>query len=512
MDEDLHNIEDLFRSSLDDNEDEVPSRNVWNAVDKRLDKDNIISIKRKYSFLKRIAILLLLLLSISLYELNTNYKINNGLAKNNNNNADSQTQSNKKRDKDINNRIPPNATLAIDTARTDVAKKQNTLKKSAGEDNQELTNLQPVNKDSRYPSQKESSNETTNAEKDISKTQVSRKLTQKKKISTGPASRIKIKNAKPTEDEQPLVRNNDPQVDNQLPSLRKLKIASIEKLKLKPADSIDIKKIFQPIASSKVNVYDSSNKAVSKTTAKKSGNPSRFSITPFLSPDIAWYRLKDDKVDNRQDNASEIEREEKHEFSSTFGALADYKINKHWGLQTGFTFSNTNITVQPKTIYAQPDNTGSVKYRINTSSGYGYVLPSYISNPSIGDSLYAFTSSHSLHYIGIPMAVTYNVTKGKFKLNALAGIATNILTRAKLETSVENGIDNSIETVDNMQGLKKVYLSGLAGIGVDYKLSNKTALTFAPVMRFAVNSINKDATVKSYPMSFGFVVGLKAGL
>jgi hypothetical protein len=222
--------------------------------------------------------------------------------------------------------------------------------------------------------------------------------------------------------------------------------------------------------------------------------------------------LHDDKVVNQQDNASELEKEEKPEFSSTYGALVDYKINKHWGLQSGITLSNTNITVDPKTIYAQQDNTGNVKYRINTSSGYGYVLPSFSSNPVVGDSLYAFTSTHSLQYIGIPLAVTYNVTKGKFKFNALAGLSANILTKAKLETTVEKGFSNSAETLDNLKGLRKMYFSGLAGIGVDYKLTKKTAMTFAPTMRFALNSINKDATVKSYPMSFGFVVGLKLDL
>ncbi|MBL0200304.1 MAG: outer membrane beta-barrel protein [Chitinophagaceae bacterium] len=266
------------------------------------------------------------------------------------------------------------------------------------------------------------------------------------------------------------------------------------------------------IVSAKPKAADSINNSIAKTASKKTSKPSRFSFTPFFSPDIAWYRLQDDKLGSQPDNAKELEKEERHEFSYTYGVLADYKINKHWGLQSGVTLSNTNITVEPKTIYAQQDNTGGVKYRINTSSGYGYVLPSFSSNPAIGDSLYAFTSTHSLQYIGIPLAVTYNITKGKFKFNALAGISANILTRAKLEATLEKGFNNSIETVDNIQGLKKVYFSGLAGIGVDYKLTKKTSMVFAPTMRFALNSINKDAPVKSYPMSFGFNVGLKIGL
>ena len=153
-----------------------------------------------------------------------------------------------------------------------------------------------------------------------------------------------------------------------------------------------------------------------------------------------------------------------------------------------------------------------IKYRINTSSGYGFILPSYSANPVIGDSLYAFTSTHSLQYIGIPIAVTYSIAKSKFTFSARAGVSTNFLTKAKLEASVEKGFDNSIETVNNIQGLKKIYFSGLAVIGIDFQLSKKTALAFAPTMRFALNPINKNATVKSYPMTFGSSVGLKIEL
>ena len=94
----------------------------------------------------------------------------------------------------------------------------------------------------------------------------------------------------------------------------------------------------------------------------------------------------------------------------------------------------------------------------------------------------------------------------------MAGLSVNILTGAKLETSVENGFDNSFETINKLQGLQKTYFSGTAGIGAAYKLTKKTAITFVPTLRFALNPINKDAAVKSYPMSLGLAVGLKIDL
>ena len=89
MDKDLHDIEDLFRAGLDDNE-ERPSSNVWDAIDIRLDKDTVIIIKKKYNTLKKISLLLLLLLiGLSLYEL-SNRHTDDSLAKINSTSVDKE--------------------------------------------------------------------------------------------------------------------------------------------------------------------------------------------------------------------------------------------------------------------------------------------------------------------------------------------------------------------------------------------------------------------------------------
>lgn len=517
MDENLHNIEDLFQSALDDNE-ETPSRNVWEAVDKRLDKDNIVSIKRKYTNIKRIAVLLLFLLaSFALFDV---YKINNirkgnGFAKTNDT-ADSsnQNKSGTIADNTANSKNGANSAFTSDTNKTLVNGKGNVVPGNSAIANKNLPNNQTLPQPIYSPTslQKQKINAASNSGKDMSDQQTAFASGQKKKYTNKSAYRVKIKNATAIEDEESLVKNIDVQQDDKISELKGLKNISRAKIEFLSQDSIGTNKLNQVIGVSKIKITDTSNKTIAKLLKKKFNKPSRFSVTPFFSPDIAWYRLMDDNVSNQSDNASEFKKEENHEFSSTYGALVDYKINKHWGIQSGLTMANTNITVQPKTIYAQQDNTGIIKYRVNTSSGYGYVLPAFSANPVVGDSLYAFTSTHSLQYIGIPAAITYNIVKSKFKFNAMAGVAVNFLTRAKLETTVEKGFNNAVETVDNLQGLKKVYFSGVAGLGADYKLSNKTALTFAPTIRVALNAINKNAPVKSYPVSMGFVMGLKIGL
>ena len=509
MDENLQNIEDLFRTALND-EEEIPSPNIWEAVNKKLDKDTIVSIKRKYTTLKKVAILLvLLLLSFTLYEVNFIYKSKEYTK----NNIDKKNKDiiNAKTDEALIKNNRSNIVAGVDTAPTNITPIQKiTLNKIVADANKDLNNHQNTVTENNVVFQKQTSIKITTTAKDIFDTHTTAGITSKKKINTGLACYIKIKNAKISEDEQLLVQNNAK--DYLRSSLKNVNTVLFETLQMRSKDFINSKKITPLIITQKVNLSDSSSKIFIKILPKNFRKISRFSITPFIAPDIAWYRLEDDKIGNQIDDAKEIEKDEKHEFSSTVGVLIDYKINKYWGLQSGLSFSNTSITVQPKTIYAQQDNIGSVKYRINTSSGYGYVLPSYISNPSIGDSLYAFTSTHSLQYIGIPLAITYAITKGKFKFNAVAGAAANILATAKLKTTVENGLANSTETVNNLLGVKNMYLSGLASVGIDYSLTNKIALTFMPTIRFALSSINKDATVKSYPTSLGFAVGLKITL
>ena len=507
MDKNLHDIEWLFHSALNDNE-ETPSEDTWEKIDKQLDKDNIVTIKRKYTKVKRIAVfLLLVLLGFVVYDV---YKTNmlqniNDFAKNKYNDSDEQKQLDRKADKISNEKTESTSAAVAGKENAAIYKEDHiVLNDPLAADKKSMNKKQPA-----LTSNYSLKNRNIDGVPNSVKNQSNLSETQNKKHHTRLPYRVSNTNAVLAEDKQILVQDTYELENNQVQSLRRLGKVSMERLKKETANFINAKKILLPITAARIKVAGADRIAVSKN---KKANSSRFFVTAFFSPDIAWYRLKDNNESNQQDNASEIEKEEKHDFSSTFGALVDYKINKHWGLQSGLTLSNINITVQPKTIYAQPDNTGSIKFRINSSSGYGYVLPSYIMNPSIGDSLYAFTSSHSLQYVGIPLAVTYNIVKGKFDFNVMAGLSFNILTSAKLETSVENGVDNSYETIHQLQGLQKTYFSGIAGIGSSYKLTKKTAVIFAPVIRFALNSINKNAVVKSYPMSFGIAVGLKIEL
>ncbi|MEO7766110.1 MAG: hypothetical protein ABIS01_01745, partial [Ferruginibacter sp.] len=92
MNKNLHDIDKLFKTALD-NQEENPSKGVWDNIDKNLDKNKVVDISRKYFQLRRVAIVMLvLLLGAGIYTF-TKWKTPDELANNDDQKIHSQSKS-----------------------------------------------------------------------------------------------------------------------------------------------------------------------------------------------------------------------------------------------------------------------------------------------------------------------------------------------------------------------------------------------------------------------------------
>ncbi|MCZ0211799.1 hypothetical protein OZK63_41295, partial [Streptomyces sp. UMAF16] len=53
---------------------------------------------------------------------------------------------------------------------------------------------------------------------------------------------------------------------------------------------------------------------------------------------------------------------ENNELSYSIGVLAQYRV-KHWQISTGLQYTQSFVTIQPKTIYASQNSNGLVQYK-----------------------------------------------------------------------------------------------------------------------------------------------------
>ena len=484
MKKNLHEIDELFRQAIDQHS-EMPDKEVWDAIYSNLNKNEIKHAGRKYTGLKRVAVFFLLLfLCIAIYDSGIKH-VNHGTAKAGKPGGEKAVSKNNS----VNGQhiIPQNG--AGNSSETSTAE----TKKITVDDRTQMEKIPVAGKS--ITENKNHLQEPIMQGENI--TVRNRKQLEKK---------IWITNKE--QDQNPVINSdwkNIQVANNEVADKKHGRQTTIYPFLAAGAknSSMDISSLEKLLQSTPIIVV---NENISrKNNGGKSS--SRFSATVFFSPDIASYRITDDQPGVGEDE-DDIRKGESPDLSSTTGAWIDYKLGEHWALQSGISFSNAIIVINPKIIYAEQDNVGNVKYRYNSSSGYGYVLPKF-SNPNIGDSLYAFAATHTLQYVGIPLGVKYNFSTGRFSFFAGAGVSANILVKGTIETLVENGTNNENELMNKLEGLKKIYFSGSVNIGAEYKLSDKFSLQVTPVKRFALNSINNKTPIKSYQQSFGFAAGIR---
>jgi hypothetical protein len=533
MKENLHDIDKLFKAALDDHNENPPAA-VWDAIDKNLDKNTVIDINKKYIKVRRIAIaLLVLLLGAGIYTLMNLNKagkaINNYTDNSSRNNEQPNRKSNLTEGKtSLSKKAEPTTAapvnentrvnqaeagvVAVTPTQVDKSVLNDAPKEIKRQDEQIVKKAERGRQEYKNELKQSADNNdfaaftktTKQLEKENSKNAVSRKIITKKGwqkagITGGGISEEDNKEV------STVLQHNEQQTAGQLEAIPLIN-----------------PEIIKPIAKTNFSVISENNVFKSNTIklllpGKQRGKiktPS-FAATFFFAPNIASNNIKDEKHEHRpgsrpdNDDKDRIRQGEQHQSSTSFGVLLDYNINQHLTLQSGISVTNKSILIKPKTIYADKDDNGAVKYLYNCSSGYAFLSSKSVTNPVIGDSLQAFESTNKLQYMSIPLAVKYTWSFNKIDLFTSVGTAVNILTNGKLETEIEDGLNKQATVSNKINGLKPAYMSGNISVGAAYNFNDKFALSFTPVFNFALASSTKDAAVKTYPNSIGLAAGIR---
>lgn len=512
MDKDINNIDDIF-NKIYQKYSEEPSENVWDKINAGLDKEELYIYKKKFIGLRRMAILLFFLVSVILmYESRDNYTHKENKQINSNNNSKVQDSLFYK---------PLNAkdyTVAIKGVNTKNRKKFNAIAENDFIISKEFKSTKILKSSFIYPNiwtnKAKSHLFSISSELDKSKflnifdTQFLNLEDTKMKIITSKIkSDILSKNINFNRANNLNFKNGNSRISLLEDTFK----FSPNWLALLPKSNMLVENIS---CKSKIFVTDLSfnNINISKTS-KLIAKPFKpyWALSGYTSIDRSEYNLNNDQIDlvsNVKNEKDEINNREKHNLSISTSLFATRQLTKHFGFLTGIIFANTSISIDPQEMYSGVLPNGTIGYKFITSSGYSYLQPRFGLPPVIGDSLLSSSAQHNLHSFGIPIQFLYRVERKKIAIMPSAGFSFNFIYKTTVLTQVKNAFNTESVTIDDLNGMRKIYLDIIGGVNFQFYINNKWSFNLMPSFRYAVTPITQSNVVKTYPYSIGISSGL----
>lgn len=535
MDENLHHIDDLFKKGINDYE-EAPSKNVWEQLDKDLDKRKVVSISRKYNALKWVAAALFLFSSaIAMYTFNMRSKISESEAG--------------RSDHPFNGQQNPGSGDQVVTQRNDAPSKNNATSSAGtlspkdfaqGNNAAEVVVDQQggnVNADSRNAKQLNNpdNNAANRSTPGIQPETISGKVMPEailKPENAGNLASLKsyIGSKKSADKKLDLAGNivrdrnssailpDRPQANDQ-PSLAIAADPEAKTLNINPDSETD-KASITPTMLAKYRTATFSRSSLPALTAEQEKMAIRlqttqkpmFTITPFYSFDALHSRVSNTDFKFREEDRREIKDKEEIGNSSTIGLAFHIALDDRWSLGSGLAKSSMTTTIKPKQIFARPDNTGKINYRINCAAGYTVVNLKYSPTPGFGDSVLALASKNTLEYFSVPLNLSYKIGKGKFTVSPGVGLAMNFLSKSSIQTEISKGALKEKMSFDRIEGLNSTYVSGNIGVGIDYAMNRTFSLSLLPSTAIGMSSINSNTPVRTFLNKTSLGLGLSINL
>jgi len=264
---------------------------------------------------------------------------------------------------------------------------------------------------------------------------------------------------------------------------------------------------FDIIQSDRINFIPqriSSEDILIKHDSKSSLN--KLSITAFFSQEFAGYNLSDD--DATAADGREIEKRERNAFSASMGVYLNYRINRKWVIQSGLSYSWSTSNIDSAKSFAVLDNSGNVQFKMNTITGYGYLQYPPTIPTSVGDSVLTGKAFSRIHYLTLPVLISYRFPFKRFSLLVGAGVSFNLLTSATLETKIYGPNLRELETVIPIKGVRSFNYGIILKADLEYHINNRLGVNIIPSFKNSISPINIHSALSAYPYNFGIGAGI----
>jgi hypothetical protein len=232
----------------------------------------------------------------------------------------------------------------------------------------------------------------------------------------------------------------------------------------------------------------------------------KLSITTFFSQEFAGYSLADD--DATAADGREIEKRERNAFSASMGVYLNYGIHRKWVVQTGLSYSWSTSNIDSAKSFAVLDNSGNVQFKLNTIAGYGYLQYPPTLPTSVGDSVLTDKAMSRIHYLTLPVLLSYRIPLKRFTLLVGAGVSFNLLTSATLETKIYGPNLREQETVIPIKGIKNLNYGIILKADLEYHINNRLGVNIIPSFKNSISPINIHSALSAYPYNFGIGAGI----
>ena len=182
-------------------------------------------------------------------------------------------------------------------------------------------------------------------------------------------------------------------------------------------------------------------------------------------------------------------------------------------IQTVVKMSNTNKVVEHKMHHKFPVRAGlSVRYNFNNRFGVSTGLQySYLASDfSWGSAKSYYAGNQKLHYLGIPVNLTYDIwSNDRFSIYASGGMTMEKCIDGSVTTDyILNGDFQTRKTEDATE--KRLQWSATAAVGVQFRLVSRLSLYAEPGACYYIdNHSSTDNIYKERPFNFNFNLGLR---